>query len=110
MSAYLLRRAGTSIVILIGISIFVFGLLHVVYPSPARVVLGTRASVAAIDAWNKQHGFSGSVFQQYWHYMDALLHGNFGYSYKLGQSVAALFKENAGRSAYLSGLAWCCRC
>ncbi len=90
--------------ILIGISIFVFGLLHVVYPSPARVVLGTRASVAAIDAWNKEHGFSGSVFQQYWHYMDALLHGNLGYSFKLNQSVAALFSERWARSAYLSGV------
>ena len=30
---------------------------------------------------------------------------NFGYSYKQGQSVAQLFKENAGRSIYLSGSA-----
>ena len=103
MSAYLLRRAGTSVVILIGISIFVFGLLHAVYPSPARVVLGPRASVVAIDAWNKEHGFSGSVFAQYWHYMDAVLHGNLGYSFKLNQSVAALFRERWARSVYLSG-------
>ena len=34
-----------------------------------------------------------------------VVHGNFGYSYKLSQSVGALFKENAGRSAYLSGAA-----
>ena len=35
MTAYLIRRAGTSLVILIGISIFVFVLLHAVFPSPA---------------------------------------------------------------------------
>ena len=34
-----------------------------------------------------------------------LFNGNFGYSYKQGQSVAALFKEDFGRSAYLSGAA-----
>jgi peptide/nickel transport system permease protein len=103
LTAYLIRRCGTSVIILIGVSIFVFGLLHIVYPSPARVVLGPRASLAAINAWNDQHGFGGSVFQQYWQYMDALLHGNLGYSYKLNQSVAALFRERWLLSFYLSG-------
>jgi peptide/nickel transport system permease protein len=103
VTAYLIRRCGTSVVILIGISIFVFGLLHAVYPSPARVVLGPRASLAAIAAWNAGHGFSGTVFSQYWHYMDGVLHGNLGYSYKLNQSVAALFQERWARSAWLSG-------
>ncbi len=36
--------------------------------------------------------------------MYALLHGNLGYSYKLNQSVAALFGERWARSAYLSGM------
>jgi peptide/nickel transport system permease protein len=103
VTAYLIRRCGTSIVILIGISIFVFGLLHIVYPSPARVVLGPRASLAAINAWNAQHGFAGSVFRQYLDYMDALLHGNLGYSFKLNQSVVALFRERWLLSFYLSG-------
>jgi peptide/nickel transport system permease protein len=58
MTAYLIRRCGTSVIVLIGISIFVFGLLHVVYPSPARVILGTRASLLAINQWNAQHGFA----------------------------------------------------
>jgi peptide/nickel transport system permease protein len=103
VTAYLIRRCGTSIIILIGISIFVFGLLHIVYPSPARVVLGPRASLVAIAAWNASHGFGGSVFAQYWHYVDGVLHGNLGYSFKLNQSVAALFKERWLLSAYLSG-------
>ena len=103
MTAYLIRRCGTSVIILIGVSIFVFGLLHIVYPSPARVVLGPRASLAAINAWNDQHGFGGSVFQQYWQYVDAVLHGNLGYSYKLNQSVVALFRERWLLSFYLSG-------
>jgi peptide/nickel transport system permease protein len=103
VTAYLVRRCGTSVIILIGISIFVFGLLHIVYPSPARVVLGPRASLVAIAAWNSAHGFGGSVFAQYWHYVDGVLHGNLGYSFKLNQSVAALFKERWLLSAYLSG-------
>jgi peptide/nickel transport system permease protein len=103
VTAYLIRRCGTSVVILVGISIFVFGLLHAVYPSPARVVLGPKASLVAIAAWNKAHGFSGTVVSQYWQYVDGVLHGNLGYSFKLNQSVAALFDERWARSAWLSG-------
>ena len=38
--------------ILIGISIFVYVLLHAVFPSPAIVILGPKASPAAIAAFN----------------------------------------------------------
>jgi peptide/nickel transport system permease protein len=104
MTAYLIRRIGTSLVILIGISIFVFVLLHSVFPSPAIVVLGPKADPKAVAAWNAQNGFSDPVIVQYWRYMYALLHGNLGYSYKLNQSVAALFNERWARSLYLSGM------
>jgi peptide/nickel transport system permease protein len=93
------------VVILIGISIFVFLLLHAVFPSPAIVVLGPKASPAAIQQWNAQNGFDGPVIVQYLHYANQLLHGNLGYSYKLNQSVAALFQERWARSLYLSGAA-----
>ena len=104
MTAYLLRRLGTSIIVLIGISIFIFLLLHAIFPTPARVVLGLRASGAAVAAWNKQNGFDDPVIVQYLHYMNNLLHGNFGYSYAENQTVAALFGERLARSIYLSGI------
>jgi len=90
-------------VILIGISIFIFALLHAVFPSPAIVVLGPKASPVAIKAWNQQNGFDAPVIVQYWHYLSGVLRGNLGYSYKLNQSVASLFGERWARSAYLSG-------
>jgi peptide/nickel transport system permease protein len=104
VSAYLLRRLGTSIIVLIGISIFIFLLLHAIFPSPARVVLGLRTNNAAIAAWNKQNGFDDPVIVQYLRYMNNLLHGNFGYSYAENQTVAALFAERLARSIYLSGI------
>jgi peptide/nickel transport system permease protein len=100
---YLIRRLGTSLVILIGISIFVFALLHAVFPSPAIVVLGVKASPLAIADWNRANGFDSPVIVQYWHYVDGVIHGNLGFSYKLNQSVLSLFAERWQRSAYLSG-------
>ncbi len=104
MTGYILRRLGSSIIVLIGISIFIFLLLHAIFPSPARVVLGLRASGAAVAAWNKQNGFDDPVIVQYLRYMNNLLHGNFGYSYAENQTVAALFTERLARSIYLSGI------
>jgi peptide/nickel transport system permease protein len=104
MIAYLIRRFITSIIVLIGVSIFIFLLLHGIYPSPARDVLGLKASPAAIAAWNKANGYDDPVIVQYLHYVNNLLHGNLGYSYAENQSVLALFQERWARSAYLSGI------
>jgi peptide/nickel transport system permease protein len=102
VTAYLLRRIGTSIVVLIGISIFIYLLLHAIYPSPARAVLGLKANNSQINAWNKQNGFDRPVIVQYLSYMNGLLHGNLGYSYSDNQTVASLFAERLARSVYLS--------
>jgi len=104
VTAYLIRRGGTSIVILFGIAIFVFILLHAVFPSPAIIVLGPKAQPAAIKAWNAANGFNSPVIVQFFRYVGQVLRGNLGYSYKLNQSVAALFGERWARSLYLSGV------
>jgi peptide/nickel transport system permease protein len=102
---YIIRRLIVAVIITIGIAAITFAMLHYLQPSPAATVLGTKAQPAAIAAWNKQHGYDRSEVAQFWSYLKNLSQGNFGYSYKLSQSVAALFKENAGRTLYLSGAA-----
>ena len=104
MTAYLIRRAATAIVVLFGVSVFIFLMLHVIYPSPAIDVLGPHANKLTIAQWNRQHGFDEPWVVQYLRYINQLLHGNLGYSYKLNQSVASLFRERWLRSAYLSGV------
>jgi peptide/nickel transport system permease protein len=103
--SYLIRRAGVSVIVLVGISIVVFGMLHFIFPSPAVIVLGPRANRVLVHAWNAQHGFDRPWFAQYLSYVNGALHGNLGYSYKLDQTVSALFRERWARSAYLSGSA-----
>src|SRR5580704_18046083 len=104
MTAYLIRRAATAIVVLFGVSIFIFFMLHVIYPTPAIDVLGAHANKFSIAEWNQQHGFDEPWIEQYLRYLNQLLHGNLGYSYKLNHGVAALFQERWMRSAYLSGI------
>lgn len=104
MTGYIIRRLGTAIVVVVGVSIFIFALLHLIFPSPALAELGPRATQASIAAFNKQNGFDSPWFVQYLHYMGDLLHGNLGTSYKLNQSVDSLLAERWERSAYLSGI------
>jgi peptide/nickel transport system permease protein len=105
MINYLLRRIGTSVIVLAGISLVMFGMLHLIFPSPAIVVLGPRTNIALVNAWNAEHGFDRPWLVQYFSYIVNALHGNFGYSYRLNQSVSSLLDENWARSAYLSGSA-----
>jgi peptide/nickel transport system permease protein len=102
MIGYIIRRLLIAVIVIIGIAAITFAGLHYLQPSPAATVLGTKAQPIAIAVWNKQHGYDRSEAAQFVSYLGNLAHGDFGYSYKLSQSVAALFKENLGRSIYLS--------
>ena len=105
MIGYIIRRVLVAILITIGIAAITFELLHLMSGSPVHEVLGRGAKPDQIAAWNKQHGYDRPLVTQFLSYLGNLAHLNFGYSYKQGQSVAALFRENAARSIYLSGSA-----
>jgi peptide/nickel transport system permease protein len=105
MIAYLARRIGISLIVLFGVSLLLYGMLHLVFPSPARAVLGLRATQTAVNAWNKANGYDDPFVVQYLHYLNQLFHGNLGWSYAENQSVLSLFQERAARSVYLSGIA-----
>jgi len=103
MTGYIVRRMIVAVIVTIGIAAITFLLLHALAASPANAVLGEKATPQAIAAWNREHGYDRSLIAQFGSYLGDLAQLNFGRSYKLGQSISALFSENAGRSAYLSG-------
>jgi peptide/nickel transport system permease protein len=100
---YILRRLGTAVIVVLLITLITFWLLHVIAPSPARDVLGLKATPAAVAAWNKKYGYDSSFWVQYGHYLWKLLHGNLGYDYFNYQPVTHIFAEYAPRSAFLTG-------
>jgi peptide/nickel transport system permease protein len=105
MIGYIIRRLIVAVIVTVGIAVITFAMLHYLSPSPVYAVLGAKARPDVVKQWNLQHGYDRSEFAQFLSYLGHLFTGHFGYSYKLNQSVSALFKENAGRSAYLSGAA-----
>ena len=102
MTGYLIRRLGTALIVVFGIVLVTFLMLHIIAPSPALIVLGQKASPEALKAWNHANGFDRPAYEQFWTYLTQLLHGNLGWSYKLNQKVTDLFAEKAPLSAFLS--------
>lgn len=105
MTAYVLRRSATAVVVVLGIALAVFTMLHYIAPSPGRAALGLRASAAAVKAFNSSHGYDRPFFTQFVTYLNQLGHGNLGFSYALNQPVTSILAERAPLSAFLSGTA-----
>ena len=105
MTGYVIRRLIVAVIVTFGIAFITFALLHFLSPSPVYDVLGAKAQPAAVKSWNNLHGYDRPEPVQFLSYTGHLVHLDFGYSYKLSQSVNALFKENAGRSIYLTAAA-----
>lgn len=105
MVGHLVRRAGVSVIVVIGISVVVFVLLHSISSSPGRAVLGVQATPQAVAAFDHANGYDRALPLQYLSYVTKLVHGDLGYSYKLNQSVGALLQQNVGRSAVLTAIA-----
>jgi len=103
MTAYIVRRSLTAIIVLIGIAFATFTLLHFIAPSPGRAALGVRATPAAVHDYNLAHGYLKPFPVQFLNYMNQLLHGDLGFSFTLNQPVTSILGERAPLSAFLSG-------
>jgi len=90
--------------VILGVTLITFILLHRLPGSLARDILGNRASPEAIAQFNQQNGLNKSVWVQYWDFLDKLLHGNLGYSFKFNRSVDSLLASELPRDLVLGGL------
>lgn len=105
MISFLIRRLLQAIVVVIAVTIIVFVLLQRLPGGPARAILGQRATAAQIATFNHQNGLDKPVFVQYFHYLGRWITGDFGFSYKLNQSVGSLLKERLPKTLVLNALA-----
>jgi peptide/nickel transport system permease protein len=106
MTRYLLRRVSQSVAVLFIVSVVVFAILHFLPGSPARAILGIRATPAAIAAFNAANGYNRALPVQYLLYVGRLLHGNLGFSYHFDQSVGSLLVLDLPKSAVLVGASY----
>ncbi|HEY6480913.1 MAG TPA: ABC transporter permease [Streptosporangiaceae bacterium] len=106
MTRFLVYRILHSLVVIVGVTIIAFLLLHHLPGGPARSILGAKATPVAIAAFNKEYGLDASLPVQYFRYVDLLLHGNLGYSYKLNISVDSLLALDLPKTFFLVGISF----
>ncbi len=104
MAGFLLRRLGQAVLVLLGVTLIVFILQHLTPGSLAHAVLGERASPRAIAAFNSANGLNHPLVIQYLDFLERLVRGNLGYSYRLNQSVGSLIAHQAPNDVILVGL------
>lgn len=106
MTRFLVRRVSQSVAVLFIVTVIVFSILHFLPGSPARAMLGIRATPGAIAAFNNANGYNRALPVQYLLYIDRLVHGNLGFSYHFDQSVGSLLTLDLPKSAVLVGASY----
>lgn len=105
MTGFLVRRLGQSAIVVLGVTILTFVLTRLLPGGVARAVLGTRASPVAIADFNHANGLDLPGWEQYFIYLNQVLHGNLGFSYQLNESVVDLLKDHLPKTIILLGVA-----
>jgi len=90
MWAYIVRRLGESLLILLGISLVTFALLYLVPADPARQIAGRSATAETVANIRAQLGLDQPFHVQYLRYLGNLLHGDLGRSYLQRTQVSEL--------------------
>jgi peptide/nickel transport system permease protein len=103
VTSYLARRAAQAIVVVIGVMILTFILIHMVPGSAARAILGLRATPQKVALFNQTYGLDQPLWTQFVDYVVQVLHGNLGTSYELDQPVSTLIIERMPKDVLLLG-------
>lgn len=88
MRAFLLKRLLLLIPTLLGISVLVFLMVHLVPGDPAQVMLGERASASSVEVLRHQLGLDRPLHIQFGRYLAGLLEGDLGRSIKTHERVS----------------------
>jgi peptide/nickel transport system permease protein len=87
VTRYILRRLALLPPLLLGVSVLLFVLTHVVPADPAKLAAGEHAGPEQIAAVRKAFGLDRPLPEQYLIYLVHLAHGDFGTSMRTSSSV-----------------------
>jgi ABC-type dipeptide/oligopeptide/nickel transport system permease component len=101
MLAYLVKRLMISIVVLFGIALGSFLMIHLIPGDPAKIQLGVHATPEAVEHLHKEWGLDRSLPEQFWLYLGNIVTFNFGESTAFSSGVAELIGNRIGPTALL---------
>ncbi len=84
---FLGKRVLYSLVVLFGVGVLAFSIVHLVPGDPVRIALGTRYTPEAYDALRAASGLDKPLGEQFLSYLGNALQGDLGVSFRTGQPV-----------------------
>lgn len=87
MKSYIIKRVLSLIPTLLGITILVFLMVHLVPGDPAQVMLGERASAQTLAELRKELGLDQPLYVQFGRYLGDLVQGDLGRSIKSHERI-----------------------
>ncbi|TWT02139.1 ABC transporter permease [Planococcus sp. CPCC 101016] len=87
MTKYIIRRLLQTIPVLIGVTILVFSLMHLVPGDPAQIVAGEGASEQTVENIRERLGLNESIPVQYGNFLGNAVQGDLGSSIRSGRPV-----------------------
>jgi peptide/nickel transport system permease protein len=101
MIGFVIRRTLQALLILFLVTVFTLALVHLFPGGPIRSLLGPRATPEQVAYYNRLYGFDQPFYVQYLKWVGQILHGNFGYSPKLNQTVTSLIAQDLPKTIIL---------
>ncbi|MEZ0494411.1 ABC transporter permease [Kineococcus sp. TBRC 1896] len=93
MTGFALRRTLQALVVLVGVSVAAFALVHLVPGDPVRLALGTRFDQATYDALRERAGLDQPLITQFFTWFGGAVTGDLGVSFRSGDPVTLLILE-----------------
>lgn|SRR5690606_30043096 len=87
MATFFARRLLQVIPVIIGVSIAVFLMLHLIPGDPARLVAGMDATAEDLENVRRSLGLDQPLPMQYFNFVARALFGDFGESFRTGRAV-----------------------
>jgi peptide/nickel transport system permease protein len=77
---YIIRRLILMVPVLLGVTVITFVISHLIPGDPARLLAGPHAPIAVVLDIRTKMGLDKPLYEQFYIYLNALLHGNLGMS------------------------------
>jgi peptide/nickel transport system permease protein len=105
MGRFLARRALLTIPVLLGVSLFVFLMIHLLPGDPVTIMtFGASPTPKQIEALREQMGLNDPLHIQYLKFVSKAVRGDFGRSIRSKHLVINDIKDNIGPTLALTGV------
>ena len=103
MTGYIARRLLFVVLVLVAVSMLVFGITALLPANVAYLILGPFAPPEQVRALELKLGLTDPIWQQYVRWASGFLSGNLGESTLMTRPIGPLLMEAVGRSMMLTG-------